>query len=343
MEPVTHFLTGACLGRAGLNRKTGLATLTLVLASDAPDIDVVAYLGGSVFGFAHHRGFTHTFLGAPFVAAFTLALVYGIYRMMVRTGRPPKLPPDWKVLYLYALFACLLHIGLDFMNNYGVRPLAPFHPRWYSWDIVFIVDPIILGLLLFAVIGPALMGMITEEIGERKSQFRGQGAAITALLLIAAWIGLRDFEHRRAVTALKSLTYRDQEALRASAYPSVANPFIWNGVVETRDFFERMIVDSKGGVVDPQGTAVTRYKPEETPVTLAAKKSYLGRVYLDWAQYPVVQQDVTPNQKRHVVRFEDLRFAYISERRGGTTLGGYVILDKSLRVVEEGMGSEKGN
>ena len=67
MEPVTHLLAGACLGRAGLNRKTGLATLTLVLAAEAPDLDVVAYFGGSVSGMAHHRGITHTLLGSPFV------------------------------------------------------------------------------------------------------------------------------------------------------------------------------------------------------------------------------------------------------------------------------------
>jgi hypothetical protein len=41
LEPITHFLTGACMGRAGLNRKTALATLTLTLAAEAPDLDVI--------------------------------------------------------------------------------------------------------------------------------------------------------------------------------------------------------------------------------------------------------------------------------------------------------------
>ncbi|HEY6972086.1 MAG TPA: metal-dependent hydrolase, partial [Candidatus Angelobacter sp.] len=63
MDPVTHFLTGACLSRAGLNRTTGLATLTLVLASEAPDLDIVTLFGGSVSYLEHHRGITHTFLG----------------------------------------------------------------------------------------------------------------------------------------------------------------------------------------------------------------------------------------------------------------------------------------
>ncbi len=82
LEPLTHFLTGACLGRAGLNRKTALATLTLTLATESPDIDMLAYFRGSVFGFAHHRGFTHSLIGAPLMAAFVIGLVRGWYALM---------------------------------------------------------------------------------------------------------------------------------------------------------------------------------------------------------------------------------------------------------------------
>ena len=41
--------------------------------------------------------------------------------------------------------------------------------------------------------------------------------------------------------------------------------------------------------VDPRGEARTFYKPEVTPVSQAAKASYFGRVYLDWAVFPVVE------------------------------------------------------
>src|SRR5512138_3786952 len=143
MEPVTHFLTGAVMARAGLNRKTALATLTLVLAAEAPDIDIVAYFGGPVFGFAHHRGITHTFVGAPFVAALVVAVVYGLYRLHRWRTKPqradedlnpaagPPLVPRWGLLYGYALIGVLSHILLDFTNAYGVRPLEPFSYRWY--------------------------------------------------------------------------------------------------------------------------------------------------------------------------------------------------------------------
>ena len=68
MEPMTHFLTGACLGRAGFNRKTAYATLAAVLAAEAADLDMFWGFAGPVEELKHHRGITHTFLAAPVVA-----------------------------------------------------------------------------------------------------------------------------------------------------------------------------------------------------------------------------------------------------------------------------------
>ena len=341
LEPVTHLLTAACMGRAGLNRTTGLATLTLVLAAEAPDADMLFFFGGSVTGFKHHRGFTHTFLGAPLVAAVSLAVVYGIYSLMRRRGWRPKVPPRWGLLYGFALLSALIHILLDFSNNYGVRPLAPFHPRWYSWDIVYIVDPVILAALFLGLVVPALLGLVGEEVGASKVKFRGRGGAIFALLCLTAVIGFRDFEHRRALAALNSVTFRGQDAVRVSAFPTMINPFLWSGVVETRDSFEVLPVDSGSGQLDPQNQAVVRYKPDETPVTLAAKNSRLGHVYLDWAQYPLV--DVTTLSVPgggYQVRFQDLRFARAETLSEGLSpvLAGHVELDPQLRVVEQYIG-----
>jgi inner membrane protein len=342
LDPVTHMLTGACFSRAGLNRKTGLATLTLTLAFEAPDIDSIFYFGGGITGLQHHRGLTHSLIGAPFMAAAVVAIVYGFYRWRSlrknvenKTSAFPKLPPNWKLLYGYALLGTLVHLFQDFTNNYGVRPFAPFNPKWYAWDIVFIVDPVMLLALFLGLVLPALMALITEEIGSRKPQFRGRGAAIFALLCLAAVIMVRDFEHRRAMTALNARTYRGEDPLRASAFPQPINPFSWNGVVETQDFFQMAPVDSGSGEVDPLNTAVVRYKPEETPITLAAKKSRLGRVYLDWARYPLVTVEKLEGG-RYQVQFEDLRFesaeSVAQHRR--PTLAGYVVLDPQLRVEE---------
>jgi inner membrane protein len=359
LDPVTHMLTGACLSRAGLNRKTALATLTLALATESPDIDSITYFGGPVAGLQHHRGITHSFLGAPFVAAIVVAGVYGIYRLMEarRKARAAgsadaltpvahsatiqsvivqtRQSPNWKLLYAYALLGTMVHLFQDFTNNYGLRPFAPFNPKWYSWDIVYIVDPVMLLAMILALTLPGLMALVTEEIGSRKAQFRGRGAAICALVCVVLVIFVRDFEHRRAVNALSARTYQNEEPLRASAFPQMFNPLAWNGVVETRDFFHMVPVDMGSGEVDPLNLGIVRFKPEETPVTLAAKKSRLGRVYLDWAAYPLVTVEELEGG-RHKVEFEDLRFESVEgvaqHRRPALT--GTVILDPQLHVEE---------
>ncbi len=339
MDPVTHLLTGACLSRAGLNRKTGLATLTLTLATEAPDLDIIAYLGGSVTGFQHHRGFTHSLLGAAATGALTVAVVYGIYRATRSLRRQPKISANWPLLFAYAWLGGLVHLFQDFTNNYGVRPFAPFNLKWYSWDSVFIIDPLMLLALFLGLVVPGVFGLVSDEVGAAKPKFRGRGGAGFALVCLAVLIFARDFEHRRAVTALKSLTYQGHDALRVSAFPNPIDLFAWNGLVETQDAFELLPVDSKAGEVDPHNLAVIRYKPQETPVTLAAKKSRLGRVFLDWAQYPWVQTK-TMEGGRTLVTFTDLRFSSAESlrRRLASPLTGYVVLDRQLRVEGQGMG-----
>ncbi|HEX7959572.1 MAG TPA: metal-dependent hydrolase, partial [Terriglobales bacterium] len=164
MEPVTHFLTGACIGRAGFNRTTAYATLVTTLAAEFPDIDIVFDLGGPLVSFQHHRGFTHTLAGVPFNAAIVLAAVYGWHRWRAARGRTTILPTRWGLLYIYGVIAGLSHLLLDFTNNYGLRPFAPFNWRWYSWDIVFIIEPFMLAVLLLGLLMPAVFSLVGQEV-----------------------------------------------------------------------------------------------------------------------------------------------------------------------------------
>ncbi|MGA7647633.1 MAG: metal-dependent hydrolase [Terriglobales bacterium] len=354
MEPVTHFLFGAAMGRAGLNRKTALATATLTLAAEAPDLDVLSRFGGSAFGLNHHRGFTHSFLGVPLVAAVVVAFIYLLWRLRGRKTRNPNLPPRWGLLFAYACLAGLSHILLDYTTAYGVRPFWPFSERWISWDIVFIVEPVLLVVLTLGLITPALFSLINEEIGARgKGKPAGRLAATIALVAVAAYWGLRDYEHRRAIAALQARSYQGADAIRVSAYPYWVNPFRWYGVVETPNFFATMDVDSlnfnsMSPEVDPEGQMQIQYKPEETSITLAAKKTYLGRVYLSWAQYPVTETEELANhtsenaRATYVVRFRDLRYDYPGHD-ARATLGARVVLTRDLQVIDERFGMRAPN
>lgn len=344
MDPVTHFLTGACMGRAGPNRKTALATFTMVLAAEAADVDVVWGLKGSIANFQHHRGITHTFLGAPFVAAVVLGFIWLLLQWRGSDGRPrilrSKLPVRWGYLYCLALIAAIGHILLDYTTAYGIRMFAPFDWRWYSWDIVFIIEPVILVALIAGLTLPLLFGLVNEEIGARSRGPGGRGGAIFALLCMVLVWGYRDYQHRRALNAMSALLYQGAVPVKSAAYPYWINPFRWHGVVETERLFQTVPVNSLTPEVDDQ-EAHTYFKTEETPITLAAKSSYLGRVYLDWAVFPITQTEPLQGEfKGYLVRFQDLRFAY-PESLGSRTLGGWVLLGPDLRVQEEGMSSRK--
>ncbi len=337
MEPITHFLTGACMGRAGFNRRTALATATMTLAAEAPDLDVLGRLRGPVFAFAHHRGFTHSFLGLFLVAALVVGFMYLVWRMRGRRTNDHSLPPRWGMLFVFAYIAGLSHILLDFTNNYGVRPFWPLSEKWYSWDIVFIAEPVLWAALILGLVVPWLAGLINQEIGMRQKGPRGRAAAIAALItVVVVWV-VRDYEHRRAVNALKARSYQQAEPIRVAAYPTYVNPFKWYGVVETRDLYALEDVDSMRPAVDPDGTMEFRYKSPETPVTLAAKQSYLGRVYLDWARFPITEMEQT--ESGYLVQFSDLRFDRPFRSAGRRPLSAGVLLDRNGKVVTEFMGN----
>jgi inner membrane protein len=338
-------LTGACLARAGLNRHTGYATLVLTLAAECPDIDVLITFLGPVTGFAHHRGITHTLLGTLFDAALVLALVYLLHRWRMRRGKSTKLPPRWGLLYGYGVLGGLSHILLDFTNNYGVRPFAPFNWRWYSWDIVFIIEPLLLVALVLGLLLPELFGLVGSEIGARGPRFRGRGWATATLIFMVLLWGVRDHYHRVALTALDSMDYGGERAVKVAAEPYPTDPTHWAGVVETRSAIRivplAMTAAGSASVADEDRQKVY-YKPEETPATLAAKKSPLGRVYLDWAVFPYTETESSEEVPGGwVVRFRDLRYGYMDSNPRRSLLGARVELDHNLNVVAMWVGTRK--
>jgi inner membrane protein len=245
--------------------------------------------------------------------------------------------PRWGLLYLFACVAGYSHLLLDFTNNYGVRPLWPWWPKWYAWDIVFIIEPLLLAVLIGGLALPALFALVNQEIGAREKSPRGRVGAIVALALMVLLWGVRDYEHRRAVNAMDALEYLGRTPVRLSAFPYMVNPFRWYGVVDTVDRYVAMDVDSLAPAVDPQGRARVYSKPEWALASNAARNTRLGRTYLDWARYPLVETEKLDGASPgFLVRFRDLRFIYPDSRR--SVMGAYVLLSPTLQVEDAGIG-----
>jgi inner membrane protein len=321
MEPVTHILTGACLSRAGLNRRAAHATLTMAIAAEFPDIDTLWGLRGPVAAFQHHRGITHTFVALPVEAAIVVGAVYILHRIFAKrtvgtdAPRPKSAPPAplrWGLLYGFALIALLSHLLLDYSNNYGLRPFFPFNPQWYAGSFVFIFDPLIFLLLAMAFLMPPLFALINSEVGARRQRFRGRGWAIASLVCIALVWGLRATEHARAVllasaqsvalpqpdtastapeTVVPETTAPETTAptqfsqpLRVLANPDPINPFRWHIVSDFGGFYQLAEVNLLNNSLTPAQDI--HVKPARTPALVAAEASPLGRVYMDWSPMP---------------------------------------------------------
>jgi inner membrane protein len=237
--------------------------------------------------------------------------------------------------------AVLSHIFLDWTNNYGVRPFFPFDPRWYSLDIAFILEPVIFAALLTALVVPSIFGMADREMGAGKPLFRGRGWAIAAMVLIGIDLGVRAVEHHRALRMIGNTRFGDQPLLRAGAEPYPVDPFRWFAVVETAGYYQTGSVNSRTETVETDERDDVFFKPPVNPATTAAKNSRLGRVYLDWARFPVVtdrghanlvaSDELAPQPQDSAVEFRDLRFAYgfLSRGRDSTVLTAWVYVGPS--------------
>ena len=376
MEPVTHFLTGACIGRAGLNRKTAYATVAAVLAAEAADIDILWSFAGPVESLKHHRGITHTFLAAPIVAGVVVGGIWLWYfwRQRRRLHLPnapnqnPKEPPApapapqqqqvrWAWLYLTALIAALSHLLLDWTNNYGLRPFFPFNPRWYAGSFVFIVEPVLLALFFLALILPWLLGLADREIGARRMPFRGRGWAIFALTGMVLFWCWRWAEQAQARASLENIQVTAFPVTRLTLEPYPVNPYRWHAILETEDLYQTAEINTWTGAITSDPNRDVIYKPADTPAVEAAKQTLIGKVYLDWGRWAVVRDlgqepvpgvpppNLGPNGQWTTVEFSDLRFAYsfLSSRGTGgrPPLGGWVYIVDNRDDAGEGMGERE--
>jgi inner membrane protein len=69
-------------------------------------------------------------------------LLYGGVLLWLRYRAQQVNPLDRITLAIAALFAILLHLGMDSLNVYGVHPFWPWNNHWFYGDAVFIVEPL---------------------------------------------------------------------------------------------------------------------------------------------------------------------------------------------------------
>ncbi|WP_164114379.1 metal-dependent hydrolase [Sphingorhabdus sp. Alg239-R122] len=195
MDNFTHSLAGWALSRAGLAKKTGLATATLVIAANLPDIDAFATLLGGHQHLAIRRGITHgpiAILMLPLLLTWAMIVFDGWQAQ--RDKRPAaRLPIHKGWLLGLAYIGTLSHPALDYLNNYGIRLLEPFSSQWFYGDTLFIIDVWVWSALA--------LGIWLSRRREKAEQDNWRNPAIISLAAVLVYIGTNGVISNRAENA----------------------------------------------------------------------------------------------------------------------------------------------
>src|SRR5947209_18686495 len=176
MDNLTHTAVGLFLSRAGLGNWTPRAAAILMLASNAPDIDILSATRGSLTYLHYHRHWTHSLLAMPLMAVLPVLLVRLLGRQPIR----------WVRAFLASMIAVASHLLLDLTNIYGVRLLLPFSTEWVRLDLTAVVDLWIWSVCLLGIAGPFIGRLVRSEItsGAARVPHHGRGFAWFALVFL---------------------------------------------------------------------------------------------------------------------------------------------------------------
>ncbi len=180
MDNLTHSLVGLTAAKAGLEKLSPGATTLCILAANAPDVDLVVLIARGRWAFLqHHRGITHSIVGATVLAlALPLVFYFGDRILAQLRGREPQV--KFKGLLIASFLTTATHPLLDWTNNYGMRFLLPWNPKWFYGDFAFVIDP------FFWMMLGACAFLLTSQTRKRVVTWTAIAAVPTYLVLRGA-------------------------------------------------------------------------------------------------------------------------------------------------------------
>jgi membrane-bound metal-dependent hydrolase YbcI (DUF457 family) len=352
VDNLTHSPFEWTIARAGLGRRVPYATATLILASNAPDLDIVAGFRSGVDYLAIHRGPTHGPLGVIGLGLITASTIAAWSRLRspndgvgVGAGTTHHFT-RWSVL---AMVGIVCHVLMNLPTSYGTRLLSPFIWTWYALDWMPIID-----VYLWVVLAVALIA---------GSRLRRERVAIILVGLMALNYAVRATLHERALANAASfdaagahapctiaptfvahsgesdVSSRDADTCgEAAALPTFFSPFTWRSIRRHANSYEL----SDRNILGERTTAPPTPLVSDTGADVVhARVSRAGRIYFDFARFPVAQVSAHTGTFTSV-RLLDARFMMMPLASGNATnarLSVTITFDESGRTVEEHFGN----
>jgi len=182
-----------------------------------------------------------------------------------------------------------------------------------SFFVVFWIAAVV-GLIVLFVLGAA-----------RKW---GSKLAYNALwLVLFYWFVLTTFHMDALVTGTEQaeiIVKQTGETIgRRAAMPTLANPFRWDYVFETERATYRFNVDTRSDPYTPTTERIIRYEKPSGPLAEVMEKVSTerpGRIFLDFARFPVARLADPNCTTATLVQLADLRYTEPGQSRGTFTL-----------------------
>lgn len=312
MDNFCHTLVGAACGEAGLKRTTRFGNVTLMIAANLPDVDVLSFLTDTD-PISFRRGWTHGVIAQVTLPMALTAVMYAVGRFRAprpstgtqgapggvegRTDTGPPLRVGW--LLLLSFVGVYSHVFLDFLNNYGIRLLAPFDWRWFYGDTLFIAD-----VWLWLVLG------VSVWLSRRQHR---PGPSRVGLVFASCYIALMLTSAQMARTVVSG-AWRDVHGTEPRALmvgPLPFTPFTRTVIIDAGNRYEV-------GSFRWWPTAVTFetehiVKNSGHPLVKVARPAPPIREFLVWARFPYWMTTREPGGTR--VTVGDVRFMSRSIRR----------------------------
>jgi membrane-bound metal-dependent hydrolase YbcI (DUF457 family) len=364
MDNLTHTLFAATLARTPLGRAGRGSTAALVLASNAPDVDIITTFDGAINYLEWHRGPTHGPLGVLGLGLIVAGMVWLGCRVVDR--RRSAAEPSFGALSIVSILGVLFHVLMDLPTSYGTRILSPFDWHWYAVDLMPIIDI----YLLAALAACLLFGSGTE--------WRRRNVVI-ALAFRAANYGVRVAAHGQALAAVPhlfgptlpdrcdaagaqgpivdrwpvhgELTGRDAERrclLEVAALPTFVSPFHWrliarlSNAYETRDLDLIELALSRPEASEAPWRLIQRQPNRWPPPALAAARAETAQTFLGFSRFPAARSE-TNGEGETTVRWTDLRFTTGGARnpqdaRRAGFFTATVVVAPDGRIIQERLG-----
>ena len=296
MDNLCHTLTGAAFAEAGLKRRTRFAHAVLMIASNLPDVDVLVFATG-IPSVEFRRGWTHGVLAQALLPIVLTAVFVTLDRRRPAMGAGP--PARVAALLALSYLGVVVHVGMDWLNNYGVRLLMPFSDRWFYGDAVFIMDP-----WLWLAFGAGIF------LARRRGMATPARVAVAlAAIYIGSMVWSAQTARARVLEAWSGQRGAAPEALMVG--PAPVNPFRKIVIVDAGERYENGTFEWPDGRLTLDGPVVPTRESEAAVVR--AREHPRIRSILVWARFPYYHLAPDPEGMRVTLR--DMRFG---DRVGAT-------------------------